>query len=165
MSYQSQWYFSQIPEDITNTLEKELQEDNKIPENHWISGFIWHYVRRANRENFLYDLTGIDNTNLQYLQYKQGDGSAWNNDAGLEKQSGINNELIRKLSFSLQLSSHDDYEGGNIQFISDNTSTYYSPRKRGTIVLFDSRAQHRVHKVTSGTRKFISGYALGPNFR
>jgi predicted 2-oxoglutarate/Fe(II)-dependent dioxygenase YbiX len=64
-----------------------------------------------------------------------------------------NIELVRKLSFSLQLSDPDDYEGGNVQLLDEAGQSYIAPRKRGTIVLFDSRTQHRVLKVTKGTRK------------
>jgi PKHD-type hydroxylase len=76
-----------------------------------------------------------------------------------------NIELVRKLSFSLQLSGPDDYEGGNVQFIDEGGNSYFAPRKRGTIVLFDSRTQHRVLKVTKGVRKSIVGWTVGPRWR
>jgi len=76
-----------------------------------------------------------------------------------------NCELVRKLSFALQLSHHDDYEGGNVQLIDENGEYYVVPRKRGTIVLFDSRTQHRVMKVKSGVRKSIVGWTVGPRWK
>ena len=51
----------------------------------------------------------------------------------------------------------DEYEGGNVQLLDEAGNSYIVPRKRGTIVLFDSRTQHRVLKVTKGTRKSIVG--------
>ena len=39
-------------------------------------------------------------------------------------------------------------------------NSYFAPRKRGTIVLFDSRTSHRVLKVTKGTRKSIVGWTV-----
>ena len=66
-----------------------------------------------------------------------------------------NMEMVRKLSFAMQLSDPDDYEGGNVQLLDEAGNSYIVPRKRGTIVLFDSRTQHRVLKVTKGTRKSI----------
>ena len=57
-------------------------------------------------------------------------------------------EQIRKLSFSLQLSDPDDYEGGNVQLLDENNKIYIAPRQRGSIILFDSRTKHRVLKVT-----------------
>ena len=71
-------------------------------------------------------------------------------------------EMVRKLSFAMQLSDPDDYEGGNVQFLDEFWNSYFAPRKRGTIVLFDSRTSHRVLKVTKGTRKSIVGWTVGP---
>ena len=202
MAFQSIWFFSDLPEDIVDLIEKDLTEkfdsqfqDSKlhgdalnkekrnsqntwIPTTHWVAGFLWHYVQRANRENFLYDLRNIDGESLQYTRYSEGEFYGWHNDAGLQTQykpqsvgnlaEGLANdfvneniELVRKLSFSLQLSGPDDYEGGNVQFIDEAGNSYFAPRKRGTIVLFDSRTQHRVLKVTKGVRKSIVGWVVG----
>ena len=93
MAFQSIWYFTDLPEDIVNILDKDLADnfdftmgDSKLLEEqinkkirnsqnawisseHWIAGFLWHYVNKANRDNFLYDLTHIDGENLQYTKY------------------------------------------------------------------------------------------------
>ena len=45
--------------------EKRNSQNAWIPTNHWVGGFIWHYIMRANRENFLYDLHCIDGENMQ----------------------------------------------------------------------------------------------------
>ena len=76
-----------------------------------------------------------------------------------------NIEMVRKLSFAMQLSDPDDYEGGNVQLLDEAGNSYIVPRKRGTIVLFDSRTQHRVLKVTKGTRKSIVGWTVGPRWK
>ena len=76
-----------------------------------------------------------------------------------------NVELVRKLSFVLQLSDPDDYEGGNTQLIDEGGSTYFLPRKKGTMALFDSRTQHRVLKVTKGMRKSLVGWTVGPRWK
>ena len=92
MAYQSVWYFTSLPKDIIEILEKDLKKtfDNQlkpsvlggdhinenirnsknswIPTNHWIGGFIWHYVQKANRTNFLYDLSHIDGEAIQYTK-------------------------------------------------------------------------------------------------
>lgn len=206
MAFQSMWYFTDIPKNIIDTIEEDLADqfdkqlelsklanDNLdtsrrssknawIPTNHWVGGFIWHYVSKANRENFLYNLTNIDGETMQYTRYEVGDFYNWHNDAGigicykpsatdnLMKQEMVDDfvtvscERIRKLSFILQLSDPDDYEGGNVQFLDDNRKTFFAPRKRGTIILFDSRMQHRVLKVTKGVRKSIVGWTVGPRW-
>ena len=206
MAQESLWYFTDLPEEVVTLIEKDLTETfdsefqdsvlsgetlNKdkrnsqntwIPTTHWVAGFLWHYVQRANRENFLYDLRNIDGESLQYTRYEAGQFYGWHNDSGLPAQykpksvgnrtNGLaqdfvneNTELIRKLSFSLQLSGPDDYEGGNVQFLDESDKSYFAPRKRGTIVLFDSRIKHRVLKVTKGTRKSIVGWTVGPRWR
>ena len=213
MAYQSIWYYTGLPKDIVNILDdyvsekfdsemrdseligrhkdknKRNSENAWINTNHWIAGFLWHYVNKANRENFLYDLTNIDGENLQYTKYSEGQYYNWHNDAGISKNykpqyvanSGNSDEdsdnlqvtdflktsceLVRKLSFTLQLSDPDEYEGGNVQLIDDSGKSYIAPRQRGTIILFDSRTQHRVIKVKKGVRKSIVGWVLGPRWR
>ena len=206
MALQSVWYYTNLPEDIVEIIEKDISKNfddqmadsrlhgdalNKdkrnsqnawIPTDHWLGGFMWHYVQRANRENFLYDLRGIDAESMQYTKYEEGMFYGWHNDAGLSsqykpvatgnRQEGLgqdfvneNIEMVRKLSFSLQLSHPDDYEGGNVQLLDETGKSYITPRHRGTIVLFDSRTQHRVLKVTKGVRKSIVGWTVGPRWK
>ena len=154
-----------------------------VPTNHWVGGFAWHYLSRANRENFLYDLRCIDGESLQYTRYEEGQFYGWHNDAGIataHKPKAVGNntaealrndfiaentEMVRKLSFVMQLSDPDDYEGGNLQLLDENGNSYFAPRQRGTVILFDSRTQHRVLKVTKGVRKSLVGWAVGPRWK
>ena len=206
MAFQSVWYYSDIPEKVVDLIEEDLSlrfdeqmgdsrlmgdalnKDKRnsqnawVPTNHWLGGFMWHYISRANRENFLYDLRCIDGESMQYTQYDVGQFYSWHNDAGIagaykpatvgNRSDGLaqdfvneNIELVRKLSFVLQLSDPDDYEGGNLQLLDEGGATYFAPRKRGTVILFDSRTQHRVLPVKSGLRKSIVGWTVGPRWK
>jgi PKHD-type hydroxylase len=213
MAHQSIWYYTDIPNKIVDIIEEDLVEnfdpqlqDSRVgegnygtvdkdkrnarnawvPTSHWIAGFVWHYIQRANRENFLYDLIGIDGESLQYTVYGEGEYYGWHNDQGLSTyykpvssptidrmETGklasdfinTNCEYVRKLSFSLLLSDPDTYEGGNLQLLAEDNKSYIAPRQRGTIILFDSRTQHRVQKITSGVRKSLVGWTCGPRFR
>ena len=213
MAYQTVWYFSSLPKDIVEILEKDLIEtfDNElkpsvlggdlidekvmnsknawIPTSHWVGGFIWHYIQIANRTNFLYDLSHIDAETIQYTKYGVGDYYNWHQDSGLNtyyepikteqavegsldnndefliNSVKINCEIVRKLSFSIQLSDPDDYEGGNLQLMDENNKSYIAPRQRGSIILFDSRTPHRVQKVRRGERKSIVGWVVGPRWK
>ena len=206
MAFQSIWYFTNLQKHIINIIENDLSvnfdsnmpdskliddtlDKNKrnskntwVPTTHWLGGFMWHYVERANRENYLYDLRCIDNESMQYTQYNKGQFYGWHNDAGLPTQYkpitvgnrsdtlvqdflNTQTEMVRKLSFVLQLSDPDDYEGGNLQLLDENGKCYFAPRQRGTVILFDSRTQHRVLKVTKGTRKSIVGWTVGPRWK
>ena len=208
MALQSVWYYTDIPEKIVKIIEEDLSEkfdpqmaDSKlggdilnkdkrnsqnawIPTAHWVGGFMWHYIQRANRENFLYDLRCIDGESMQYTRYEEGQYYGWHNDAGLQTQYkpvsvsnrvtgehtmqdfvNENCEMVRKLSFAMQLSDPDDYVGGNVQLLDEAGNSYICPRQRGCVVLFDSRTQHRVLKVTKGTRKSIVGWTVGPRWK
>lgn len=211
MAFQSIWYYTNLPEKVIDCIEEDLKkyfdpqlqpsrvgdggegivnEEKRnaknawIPTTHWIGGFLWHYVQRANRENFLYDLTNIDGESLQYTVYGEGEYYGWHNDAGIathykpvsEGNRGhgealfhdfvnTNCELVRKLSFSIQLSDPDSYEGGQFQLLDEAGKSYIAPRQRGTVILFDSRCQHRVRKVTKGVRKSIVGWTVGPRWK
>jgi len=117
-------------------------------------------------------------------RYDVGQYYKWHHDAGIEtaykpialgnrsepdarSQDFINTniELVRKLSFALQLSDPDDYEGGNVQLMDEGGNSYIAPRQKGSIMLFDSRTPHRVHKVTRGVRKSIVGWVVGPRWK
>ena len=54
---------------------------------------------------------------------------------------------------------------GNVQLLDESGNSYIVPRKKGCIVLFDSRTMHRVQKVTKGTRKSIVGWTVGPRWK
>lgn len=185
-NFDSQLQDSRVGDGDYGTVDKDKRNAKNawVPTNHWIAGFVWHYVQRANRENFLYDLTNIDGESLQYTVYGEGEYYGWHNDAGLsthyKPQSAGNRghggeilndfinencEKVRKLSFSLLLSDPDTYEGGNLQLLDETGKSYIAPRQRGTIILFDSRTQHRVQKVTKGVRKSLVGWTVGPRWK
>ena len=59
----------------------------------------------------------------------------------------------------------DDAFWNDAKLINEHGKKYVTPRQRGTIVLFDSRANHCVTKVRSGVRKSIVGWVVGPHWR
>ena len=155
-----------------------------LPSTHWISGFVMHFVNLANVQNFQYDLTGIDGQSVQYTIYDKGEFYNWHCDQGvasyykpesnqkhgfedvlLKDKLSVDAELVRKLSFSLQMSDDDEYKGGELQIMDESDGIYEVPKKKGLLVCFDSRARHRVNKVTSGRRKSLVGWVVGPRWR
>ena len=202
------WFLSELPEEIAEIIERSaterydsqmfdsklhgdaLNQDKRNSQNTWITtddwigGFVWNFVMKANRDNFLYNITNIDGENIQFTKYGEGQFYGWHNDAGLSthykpvassnrgdkdaiSQDFVNEncELIRKLSVVIQLSDPDDYEGGNLQLLDESGKSYIVPRKRGTVVVFDSRTQHRVLKVKKGIRKSLVAWAVGPRWK
>jgi len=141
----------------------------------------------------MYDIEGIDNNELQYTEYQEGEYYDWHIDDNINRcmindkllHSADNHgeniailagEYIRKLSFSIQLSDPEDYEGGELEFKVSNYNSrkrgdfnldepFHAPNKKGTIIIFDSRVKHRVREVKSGVRKSLVGWVVGPRWK
>ena len=186
------WYETRIPESLMKNLIDDLDTVNDntfikseigpqqpqlqdtlrksqhcwIPTSYWIGGFLWHYIMNANKDNFLYDISHIENEMIQYTQYNEGDYYNWHTDMDI---CDINepDQLVRKLSFTLQLTNNDEYTGGDLEFADFDDSTYrFSvPKSRGTVIVFDSRTPHRVLPVKSGVRKSLVGWVVGKRWR
>lgn len=153
-----------------------------IESNHWIYGLIWHYINLANKSNFLYDIECMDGNTIQYTKYESGDFYTWHADTMIDyayrpeicrstqqnvAQDKVNvlGESSRKLSFVMQLSNPDEYEGGEFQLLDQDRKIHFMPKERGSMIIFDSRLSHRVRKIKSGIRKSIVGWAVGPRWR
>lgn len=169
---------------IDNKVNKKTRNSHNawIPESHWIAGWLWYYVERVNRGNFCYDILDIDAGTLQYTHYGPGQFYNWHRDDDIDRmyipkekiqsnsniggdQLTIQGEMVRKLSFSLQLSDPEDYRGGELEFIDNTNKPFLAPKQRGTMVVFDSRVKHRVRRVKSGLRKSIVGWVMGPRWK
>lgn len=133
-----------------------------ISDNNWVVNLCMAYVLKANRENWQYDIDGIDGGEMQYTTYEKGQFYNWHQDEGLE---GLDKEKCRKLSVVLQLSSPEEYTGGEFQLLNERSHLYMAPKKRGTLIVFDSRTRHRVRPVHSGVRKSLVGWIVGPRWR
>lgn len=184
--YDAIWYYTKLPDSIIKEIElcvvnlelesarvgnqiEESKEDHKIrknkvsffPATSWVASFCYYYVTRANIENFQYKLSDFySGDSLQYTVYNEGEHYGWHVDS-----VGPENGFTRKLSFSLQLSEETEYTGGELQLIDTYRNTsYFAPKEKGTIIIFDSRVKHRVKKVKSGQRKSIVGWVMGPKF-
>lgn len=151
---------------IDNTNNKQIRSSkiNFIDANCWIGGFIYYYIIQANISNYNYDIFGYHENSIQYSEYSKNSFYDWH----IDYQGGgnVNTLVDRKLSFSLQLSDSIDYEGGDLQLMDSCTNkTYFAPREKGSIVIFDSKIKHRVKKINSGCRKSLVGWICGPKFR
>ena len=186
--HQSVWYHTELPDNIVNIIVEDVKkyhsqtydatvgnlggegDINKnrrdsnvffIPPFNWLTGFCYHYVLHANASNFKYDLHEFDHNQMQYTEYGPGQFYNWHTD----DDKGVYREYVRKLSFTLQLSSPEEYEGGEFQLLSYQNRLYSAPKQKGTLIIFDSLSKHRVTRVKSGIRKSLVGWVLGPRWK
>lgn len=145
-------------EDVVSEYRlSEISWMSDNPETEWIYRKIWNYAKIANDTMWNFDIWGYHDS-LQYTKYYGNGGHYdWHADLG----PGISN---RKLSCVLQLSTPEEYEGGDLQ-MNPGGSIISVPKGLGTICFFPSFLLHRVTPLTSGTRKSLVTWLCGANLR
>ncbi len=123
----------------------------------WLYDRISKYAIQQNNERYFFDIRGIFES-LQLMDYGAGDFFDWHLDFG----GGFSS--VRKLSVTVQLSDPNDYEGGDLQFMS-NKDIVSAPRTQGTVIIFPSFVIHRIAPITKGQRRSIVGWISGPPYR
>jgi predicted 2-oxoglutarate/Fe(II)-dependent dioxygenase YbiX len=103
-----------------------------------------------------YSITGINQMDL--LHYKEGGQYNFHRDT---TQGMTHHE--RKISCIVQLSNPEDYEGGDFVLDAEEVSIDEKElrRKRGTVILFESRLDHRILPITKGERYSLIGWGVG----
>jgi PKHD-type hydroxylase len=127
-------------------------------QNAWLYRRLTDIAQQANKEWFGFDLNHIES--LQYSIYNEGDFY----DAHVDHHYQGVGQYPRKLSFSMQLSDPDDYEGGDVMLITSQ-NPFPIPKERGTITFFPSYTLHEVKPVTKGIRKALVGWIHGPRLK
>lgn len=59
---------------------------------------------------------------------------------------------------------NDDFEGGKL-YLQNHSEKIYPPQKLGTVLVFPSFTMHGVEHVTSGVRRSIVTWLVGPSFK
>ena len=166
-----------LGDDLRWAAYKRIRDTNNahIPGNHWYLGMIWYFIMRMNHWNFQYDIESFDADSVDYLEYGPGQHYTWHTDmiyplltqevphTGIMNPTSV--EKTRKLSFTLLL--NDDYTGGDLQFYypGANTKSMSVPKRKGQLIIFDSRIVHRVTRVKEGLRKSMVGWVVGPRWK
>jgi len=140
---------------------------------HWTAGLLRHYADLANAEQWSFVTS--TSQGAQFAQYDIGDWFDWHKDefptSITSNESEIWAGLNRKLTIVLNLSSPQDYDGGELQFKDTYGREFVDPkasergRAKGSIFVFPSYILHRVTKVTSGQRCSLTSWIVGPPFR
>ncbi len=124
---------------------------------------VFDHAIAANRSTFGFEIQKV--IDVQYTKYLASEEGFYN---WHEDITWCNDNMFqRKLSFSVQLSDSDAYEGGDLIF---DLPPELCPakelvRKQGTIIIFPSFVRHMVTPVTEGERHAMVSWIEGLNFR
>jgi PKHD-type hydroxylase len=131
----------------------------------WLYQLIGAAVAHHNQTYYDYAIEGIET--LQFSEYPASSGYYKPHmDWGAGTIFG-RNDICRKLSFTIQLSKPDSYEGGDLVLHSGHD---ISPEQRaqirefGCLTVFPSWLLHEVTPVTHGCRRSLVGWVIGPDF-
>jgi PKHD-type hydroxylase len=166
-------------EDIKN-IQRKRKSDLVWLNERWIYKEIQPYVHEANSMagwNFDWDRSEP----CQFTKYKVGQYYDWHCDSWNEpyqkkNKKDPNNDKIRKLSMTCQLTDGSEYSGGELEF----DFRQYDPHQRdeathlvqakeilpkGSIIVFPSFLWHRVKPIMKGTRYSLVVWNLGYPFK
>lgn len=149
-----------IDEDYGDIRRSQTGWISNNAETGWFYDRMAFITRSLNAQFYRFDLYGFQE-DFQYTVYTGDDEGHydWHIDPGVG-----NGMTPRKLSLVLQLSDPDEYEGGELQFMTSSSPTTVR-KEKGFVAAFPSYTLHRVTPVLSGVRKTIVVWVTGPAFR
>ena len=115
-------------------------------------------IKQTNGNHFGFD--GMQITEMaQYTEYPEGGFYDWHVDNDVNM---INEPPVRKISMTCLLSSENEFEGGDLELMSEGK---VAKIKQGHAVFFASFIRHRVAPVIRGNRKSLVMWFGGTPFR
>jgi PKHD-type hydroxylase len=114
-------------------------------------------ILTVNERFFKFDLFGLAE-GLQFTRY-----DAPTDHYGMHADK-IYNNVVRKLSVTIQLSNPEDYEGGEL-VLHQGKDPVVMPKELGKMIVFPSWALHEVRPVTKGTRYSLVAWVTGKPFK
>ena len=142
---------------IDKKLRNVRQQGLMMNEEGWPHTRILELMKQANEARYKFNVSGFMNYDApMIMEYGKGCHYDWHIDVG----KAVPN---RKLSFTIQLSKPEDYEGGDLEFLGTEVKSN-DFRQQGTCVIFPSFLAHKISKVKSGTRMSIVGWVHGPTY-
>ena len=94
---------------------------------------------------------------LNYNIYNKGQEYGWHSDGSPDMP------FDQKWTLNINL-SEKEFEGGDLELFLSKPITINEFRKAGTAIMFESWLQHRVTPITSGERKTLTYWFIGPKF-
>ena len=115
-------------------------------------------MKATNGNHFGFD--GMTITEMaQYTEYPEGGFYDWHVDNDVNMQ---HEPPVRKISMTLLLSSESDFEGGDLELMSEGK---IGKLKQGQAIFFASFIRHRVKPVIRGNRKSLVMWFGGTPFK
>jgi PKHD-type hydroxylase len=115
-------------------------------------------MQATNRNHFGFDGMTI-NEMAQYTEYPEGGFYEWHVDNDVNMQ---HEPPVRKISMTLLLSPESEFEGGDLELMSEGK---VAKIKQGHAVFFASFIRHRVKPVTRGKRQSLVMWFGGTPFK
>ena len=141
-----------INHDIRKNKVRWLQPHSEIQD---VYRKITDAVVSLNKDFFKFKLYGIYEC-LQFTTYGK-------DEKYIKHTDRLFRSVIRKLSFSIQLTDPKEYDGGDLVLYDSDIQTKMK-KDQGTIIVFPSFIPHEVQPVTKGERDALVGWITGPNF-
>jgi PKHD-type hydroxylase len=115
-------------------------------------------TKAANTNIYDFSLLGIiDQDFPQVFKYSQGDF--------YDMHIDINSMAVsRKITFLINLSNPDEYEGGQIEFLNIDVDPQIM-NEQGFCLIFPSYVPYRITPVTNGTKHLLVGHVHGALFK
>lgn len=141
--------------------ESDISWVHGIEDNRWLYEKLTYIVKKLNEDHFHLELRAIQT--LQYTEYNGEQKGFFGQHIDAGYSGVIGSAFFRKLSFTVQLSSADDYEGGELILYPESFLKPVKVKKElGLISVFRSHIIHEVLPVTRGVRKSLVGWVEGP---
>lgn len=155
--------FIGFSDQVTNPVIKDNVRKCQIKwiepneETKWIFQRLVDIIYKVNGQFFNLNLHGLQS--LQYTIYDEKDNGFYSEHR--DSRGHSENGLVRKLSFSLQLTDPSDYEGGEL-VIDSSFNPNIAPKELGAMHFFVSDMLHEAKPVTKGMRHALVGWVVGP---
>ena len=129
--------------------------------NAWVYERLGTIAKRANDELWGFDITGFWE-DCQYTTYKGDQEKGDHYGFHLDIDGPV--AAHRKISIVVQLTDPSEYEGGDLEILTRETS-FWAAKNFGSCLLFPSFCLHKVHPVTKGLRNSLVLWISGPPFK
>lgn len=155
----------ETPSTEATIFSGEINPEIRTSQVKWINSqelrdWLFIYVMQANANAFNIDVQNM--AEIQYTIYNSSEQGHYNSHHDINWSS--DEAFDRKISVTVQLSSTEEYEGGDFYF-DEVEDVGAEVRTKGAVLVFPSYLRHRVTPVTRGVRKSLVAWFKGPRWR